>query len=461
MEFPRNPPRPPGRRASRRGEIRAVVEGERVLGRFTVGERIGGGGHGTVHRAWDERLCRWVAVKAVEGALGRPGPARGARRGTAQPPGHRHPLRARPGRAAAPTWSASSSTDPNLRELAAAGGELSDRDVAEIGAELCAALAHAHAAGVVHRDLKPDNVLVRRRGGRFSRDSGERALLADFGIASVADAPSLTATGQVVGTLAYMSPEQATGDGAGPASDVYSLALTLYELWAGFNPVVQQHSRRDGAGDRRAGRRASASARPELPAGALRGDRRLPATPDPEQRPGARRAARGADRAARRPAPGPRRPRAARADLAATTLPPGLPARPFAVLLAAGGLAAGGDARRPAGAGDRRRGAARPRRAPALASLRMAPAGARSPARRDRCRPRLPRARRPAGADLRPRRRSPRSPGPGPASPPRSRAARSGSPAAGDASGWATCGPVAIDDVLAPLAQPRRDLGRR
>ncbi len=45
----------------------AVVEGERVLGRFTVGEKIGGGGHGTVHRAWDERLCRWVAVKSVEG----------------------------------------------------------------------------------------------------------------------------------------------------------------------------------------------------------------------------------------------------------------------------------------------------------------------------------------------------------------------------------------------------------
>ena len=56
-----------GRTGHRCGEIDTVNEGERLLGRFTVGERIGGGGHGTVHRAWDERLCRWVAVKSVEG----------------------------------------------------------------------------------------------------------------------------------------------------------------------------------------------------------------------------------------------------------------------------------------------------------------------------------------------------------------------------------------------------------
>ena len=73
--------------------------------------------------------------------------------------------------------------------------------------------------------------------------TGQRALLADFGIACL-DEPTLTATGQVVGTLAYMSPEQAAGDGAGPASDVYSLGLTLYELWAGFNPVATRARRR-------------------------------------------------------------------------------------------------------------------------------------------------------------------------------------------------------------------------
>ena len=128
---------------------------------------------------------------------------------------------------------------PNLREMAGRG-ELSDREVADLGAELCSALAHAHDAGVVHRDIKPDNVLVRTTRSRSVKGrASQRALLADFGIASLEDGPTLTATGQVVGTLQYMSPEQATGEGAGSPSDVYSLGLTLYELWAGFNPVAR------------------------------------------------------------------------------------------------------------------------------------------------------------------------------------------------------------------------------
>ena len=109
---------------------------------------------------------------------------------------------------------------PNLREAAAAG-LLSDREVAEIGAEVCAALAHAHAQGVVHRDIKPDNVIVRERRSARILDSGGRAKLADFGIASVASSPTLTETGQVIGTLAYMAPEQAAGLVPTAAADVY------------------------------------------------------------------------------------------------------------------------------------------------------------------------------------------------------------------------------------------------
>jgi len=109
-------------------------------------------------------------------------------------------------------------------------GALSDREIGEIGADLCEALAHAHSRSVVHRDIKPQNVLV--------TEGGEpRAKLMDFGVARLTDAVALTAPGDVVGTLAYMSPEQAEGDAAGPEADVYSLALMLYESWGGENPA--------------------------------------------------------------------------------------------------------------------------------------------------------------------------------------------------------------------------------
>ena len=156
-----------------------------------------------------------------------------------------------------------------LAELEAAG-DLCDRDVAEIVADLCEALVHAHDRGVVHRDIKPENVIVRELGG-----IGRRAKLMDFGIARIAGAPTLTAHGEVVGTLAYMSPEQAEGEIAGPPSDIYSLALTAYECWAGANPVAGHDPGRDRAADRRA--RRAAALMPSRPArGPRRHDRRLP-----------------------------------------------------------------------------------------------------------------------------------------------------------------------------------------
>src|SRR6185369_5137711 len=108
-------------------------------------------------------------------------------------------------------------------------GELYDREIGEIGADLCEALDHAHSRGVVHRDIKPQNVQV-------IEDTEVRAKLMDFGVAHLAGDTPLTAAGDVVGTLAYMAPEQAEGKAAGPECDVYSLALTLYECWSGENP---------------------------------------------------------------------------------------------------------------------------------------------------------------------------------------------------------------------------------
>jgi hypothetical protein len=119
-----------------------------------------------------------------------------------------------------------------LAELVHAGA-IADRDVARIGIALCEALEHAHARGVIHRDVKPQNVMVLAEpaaGAGFAK-------LADFGVAHVASGDPLTRTGDVVGTLAYMAPEQADGARVTPACDVYSLALTLYEAWTGTNPV--------------------------------------------------------------------------------------------------------------------------------------------------------------------------------------------------------------------------------
>ena len=115
--------------------------------------------------------------------------------------------------------------------------------MARIGIALCEALEHAHARGVIHRDVKPGNVMVLAEpaaGAGFAK-------LADFGVAHVASGDPLTRTGDVVGTLAYMAPEQAEGARVTPACDVYSLALTLYEAWTGTNPVRAGGPGRDGA----------------------------------------------------------------------------------------------------------------------------------------------------------------------------------------------------------------------
>jgi hypothetical protein len=114
-----------------------------------------------------------------------------------------------------------------------ADGRLSDRDVVRIGIVLCDALAHAHSQGVIHRDVKPSNVLVPER----PTSPAQLARLTDFGVARVIGGDSLTRTGDIIGTEAYMAPEQAQGLPAGAAADLFSLALVLYEALSGTNPL--------------------------------------------------------------------------------------------------------------------------------------------------------------------------------------------------------------------------------
>ena len=201
------------------------------MGRFRVLERIGAGGMGTVYRAFDERLQRQVALKEIPSAE----PTRVLREAQAAArlnhPGivTLYELGERDGHALLVSELVPGPTLSRLHQ----GGRLRDREVAEIAADLSDALAHAHARGVIHRDVKPQNVIVRDDQG-----AGQRAKLMDFGIARIAGAPTLTAAGEVVGTLAYMSPEQADGSLVGPESDVYSLALTAFECWSGENPAA-------------------------------------------------------------------------------------------------------------------------------------------------------------------------------------------------------------------------------
>jgi serine/threonine protein kinase len=116
---------------------------------------------------------------------------------------------------------------PTLADLVRAEGPLPPERVAELGGQLAGALEAAHAAGIVHRDVKPANVMVPPRG---------MAKLADFGIASLAGDPQLTSTGLVIGSPAYMAPEQARGEASGPPVDFWALGATMFYAVEGEPP---------------------------------------------------------------------------------------------------------------------------------------------------------------------------------------------------------------------------------
>ncbi|WP_146931786.1 serine/threonine-protein kinase [Cellulomonas xylanilytica] len=114
-------------------------------------------------------------------------------------------------------------------------GALDVEQTARVGRDVAAALATVHEREIVHRDIKPANILLTSRGAldATARGSEPAVKLADFGIARLADATRLTMTGMTLGTMSYLSPEQATGSELGPASDVYGLGLVLLECATG------------------------------------------------------------------------------------------------------------------------------------------------------------------------------------------------------------------------------------
>ncbi|HEU6444700.1 MAG TPA: serine/threonine-protein kinase [Gaiellaceae bacterium] len=116
-----------------------------------------------------------------------------------------------------------------LADLTAERGSLDPDRAVDLVLQVCAGLEHAHAAGLVHRDIKPQNLLVR---------PDDTVKIADFGIARPLDATQLTETGTVLGTASYLAPEQALGERVTGAADIYSLGAVLYELLAGRPPYT-------------------------------------------------------------------------------------------------------------------------------------------------------------------------------------------------------------------------------
>jgi eukaryotic-like serine/threonine-protein kinase len=249
---------------------------ELVLGRYRPMRPLGSGGSGSVWLALDERNGLDVALKII------------AREGKAAARAEREALAARRlrhdrcvraydvGHDASHVYIAYEYVPGRTFREALRTGSLPTPDAVEVAAQVLDALAHAHRAGIVHRDVKPSNILLENRDEIAVR-------LLDFGLAQFDGADTLTAVGDVPGTLAYIAPERLAGEEATPESDVWSVGVLLWEVLAGRHPFwglpLQDVARAIQAGA------------PSLAAERTRAPRRLVAAvdsalaADPEERP--------------------------------------------------------------------------------------------------------------------------------------------------------------------------------
>ena len=212
------------------------VDGELLDGRYRVGRLLGRGGYARVHEAVDTALQRSVALKIFDGDGADPSDVARVRSEIRLLASVSHP-------SLVTLYDARLSGSPAylVMELISgptlsdriARGPLPAREVALIGCEIAEAFAVIHARGIVHRDVKPSNILIRPAA---HVGQTPRATLADFGIAALVGATRVTRADTVIGTAAYLSPEQARGLPAAPTSDVYALGLVLLEALTGSRP---------------------------------------------------------------------------------------------------------------------------------------------------------------------------------------------------------------------------------
>jgi eukaryotic-like serine/threonine-protein kinase len=210
--------------------------GRRVANRYELEEELGHGGMGVVWRATDTLLSRQVALKEVDLPRGVDAAEREGMRARVSREARAAARLSHPGVVTVYDIAHDGGQDfivmelvsaPTLEELVRAEGPLAPERAARLGLGLLDALEAAHRAGIVHRDLKPRNVMVRPDGA---------PKLADFGIASVQGDPRLTATGLVVGSPAYMAPEQVEAQPVSPATDLWALGATLWFAVEGQPP---------------------------------------------------------------------------------------------------------------------------------------------------------------------------------------------------------------------------------
>jgi serine/threonine-protein kinase len=214
----------------------------KTLGRYRISAELGRGGMATVYRAFDPQLARDVAIKVMHGAFtGRGDIERRFRREAQAVAALKHEAIVdvfdfAPGGDGEPAYIVSELVEgPTLRQLIdRAGGRVLPEVAVVIGARVAAALGAAHARGIVHRDVKPENMFVTNAGGE--RDFVK---VLDFGLARPAVAAGdarLTREGGWLGTPGYMAPEQVFGRDSGPSADLYALGCVAYWLLSGEKP---------------------------------------------------------------------------------------------------------------------------------------------------------------------------------------------------------------------------------
>lgn len=253
-----------------------------MLGRYDLQEVIGRGATSRVYRALDRATGHEVAVKEIPIDLGLEKRVGAEIRAAARLEHHGVVRMLDWGEDSESLYLISELIDGPSLERVYADTPPGDRAAAEMAADVLEALAHAHERGVIHRDIKPANILV---------DDAGHARVADLGVARLSGETGMTQTGGVVGTMAYMAPEQATGEVVTGAADVWAATLVLYEGLTGRNPLIG-HNPADTA------RRAALgevppirSLRPDLPERLSRAiDAGL--SPNPQARPDAARLAR-------------------------------------------------------------------------------------------------------------------------------------------------------------------------